>query len=490
MKKNVIFRLSMQNTRLIEILKTFKEKELYGLEDLISSKFFNKNPLIIELFTHVKKYYPHFESEELSKQNLYSKIFGQKKYNDEIMRTLISGLMKLTKKYLIQLELDTRFYDSNLLLLTQLQKRAQQQLFEYEYKKAKTLLSEKLYHEREFYLSNYLGDFELFYSHPMGIKNMAKETALLEAIADNFENFMLHELMDINYQMLTRKIKTNYVPKYLLIDEVKRMLETKDYSDNPALLLKYYSFMCIEDMEKEEYYEKTEKLFLECYEKISTFERASNHLALINYCMLKISQGVHKYYEKSFELYKFALAQGLYFEHNKYILPLLFLNIVKCGLYLENKKWVHNFIFEYKNKISPEARKEISSVSFALYYFSEGDFENALKHINKINTHFTSLKLEIKTLSIKIFYELNYIENIYSSVDALKHFVKNTPSLSKHFKAHSVNFNKYVIKLVELKEKKKKNELDYLRKEISDISEFGLINQKWILQKIDALLKK
>jgi len=480
----------MQNTRLLELLTTFKEKELQGLEDFISSKYFNKNAQIIELFNHIKKYYPNFESEELNKQNLHIKIFGKKKYNDEAMRTLISGLMKLAKKYLIQLELEKRFYDGNLFLLTQLQKRAQLQLFEYEHNKAKSLLQEKLFHEREFYFSNYLGDFELFYSYPLGIKNMAKETALLEGIASNFENFMLHELMDINYQMLTRKIKINYAPKYILIDEAKNLIETKDFSDNTALLLKYYSFMCIEDMEKEEYYEKCEKLFLECYEKISTFERASNHLALINYCMLKISQGVHKYYEKAFELYKFALAHGLYFEHNKYILPLLFLNIVKCGLYLEDKKWVLNFIFDYKNKISPEARKEISNVSFALYYFDAGEFENSLKHINKINTHFTSLKLEIKTLSIKLFYELDYIENIYSSVDALKHFVKNTPSLSKHLKIQSTNFAKYIIKLIDLREKRKTKELDYLRKEIREISDFGLINQKWILQKIDAHLKK
>lgn len=480
----------MQNTRLIELLSTFKEKELLGLEDLISSKFFNKNPQIIELFTHIKKHYPDFTSDDLLKQNLYTKIFGRNKYNDEIMRTLISGLMKLTKKYLVQLELEKRFHDGNLFLLTQLQKRSQLPLFEYEHKKAKSQLDEKLFHEREFYLSNYLGDFELFYSYPLGIKNMTKETALLEGIATNFENFMLHELMDINYHMLTRKIKTNYVPKYLFIDETKKMIETNDYSDNPSLLMKYYSFMCIEDTEKEEYYEKCEKLFLECYDKVSTFEHASIHLALVNYCMLKISQGVHIYYEKVFELYKFALARGLYFEHNKYILPFLFLNIVKCGLYLEDRKWVLNFIFEYKNKISPEARKEISNVSFALYYFAEGEFENSLKHINKINTHFVTLKLEIKTLSIKLFYELGYIENIYSSVDALKHFVKNTPSLSKHFKTHSNYFNKYVIKLVELRQKKKTKELDYLRKEISTISEFGLINQKWSIEKINCILKK
>lgn len=480
----------MQNTRLIELLRTFKEKELQGLEEFISSKFFNKNPQIIELFSHIKTHYPDFNSDDLIKQNLYTKIYGKKKYNDEVMRTLISGLMKLAKKYLIQIELDKRFYDGNLLLLTQLQKRSQQPLLEYEYNKAKSQLNEKLFHEREFYFSNYLGDFELFYSYPVGLKDTTKETALLNGIASNFENFMLHELLDINYQMLTRKIKTNYPPQYLFIDEVKKMMEAKDYNDNPSLLLKYYSFMCIEDTEKEEYYEKCEKLFLECYEEISTFEHASIHLALVNYCMLKISQGVHLYYEKVFELYKFALARGLYFEHNKYILPLLFLNIVKCGLYLEDKKWVLNFIFEYKNKISPEARKEISSVSFALYYFVVGEFENSLKHINKITTHFVTLKLEIKTLSIKLFYELGYIENIYSSVDALRHFVKNTPSLSKHFKVHSTNFYKYVIKLVELKEKKKIKDLDYLRKEISGISEFGLINQKWIIEKINAELKK
>jgi hypothetical protein len=62
----------MQNTRLIELLRTFKEKELLGLEDLISSKFFNKNEQLIKLFAEIKKYFPDFESDELTKQNLFT----------------------------------------------------------------------------------------------------------------------------------------------------------------------------------------------------------------------------------------------------------------------------------------------------------------------------------------------------------------------------------------------------------------------------------
>lgn len=480
----------MQNTRLLELLKTFKEKEILGLEDLISSKFFNKNAQISQLFTHIKNHYPEFESAELTKQNQYLKIFGKKKYNDEVMRTLISGLMKLTKKYLVQLELEKRSNDGNLFLMTQLRLRSQQPLFEYEYNKAKTHLGEKFYHEREYFYSNFLGDFELFYSYPHGIKDSEKESALIENIASSFENFMMLELMDINYHMLTRKIKINYQPKYVFLDKIKESVETKDFSNNPLLLLKYHCFIAIENREKEEYYETAERLFLESYEKISIFERASAHLALINYCMLKISEGNHRYYEKAFELYKFALEHGLYFVYNKYLLPLLFINIVKCGLYNGDKKWVASFIFEYKNKLDPELRKEISNIAFALYYFETGEYESSLKHISKINPSMTSLKFELKTLNIKLFYELDYIESIYSSVDSLKHFLKNTPSLSKHFKAHAGYFSKYVIKLIELREKKKIKELDYLRKEIKDISEFGLINQKWMLQKINSLIKK
>lgn len=480
----------MQNTRLIELLKTFKEKEFLGLEDFISSKYFNKNIQIIELFLNIKKHFPLFESEELSKQNLYLKIFGNKKYSDETMRTLISGLMKLTKKYLIQLELENRNPYSNLFLLEQLRNRDQENLFEYEFSKADKFLEENLYREGEYFLARYLSDFMNFYGHPSGFNDPDLESNLIYKIGASLERYFLLEAMDVNYQMLTRKIKMNYQPKYIFLEHIKSKIESNEYNDTPLLPLKYYSFMSIENRENEEYFEKCQELYFKNFDKISEFERGAIHLAMVNYCMISIAAGKEKYFEKSVVLYKFALEHNLYFQNNKYLLPYMYHNIVKNATYIGDNKWAYKFIFEYKNKVPPEVRKEVVNVSFAKYYFETGDLDSALKHINKINPQNAQLKFEVLTLFIKIFYELGYVESVYSSIESLKRFVKTNNALAPSFITSGKYFSTYMRKFMDLKEKFRKNDLDYLRKEISFIQDFGLINRKWLLQKIDAVLKK
>ncbi|MBP9096058.1 MAG: hypothetical protein KBG21_05575, partial [Ignavibacteria bacterium] len=156
----------MKNTKIIELLKTFTEKELGGFGDFVSSKYFNQNEKIIKLFEILKKNSPDFESDELAKENIYAKIFGKKKYEDEKMRTLISNLMKLCKKYLIQLNIESKSQHMNLHLLSQLKERGQKTLFDYEYNKLKTALDQYNFKERDYYFIKYYMELELYFSDP------------------------------------------------------------------------------------------------------------------------------------------------------------------------------------------------------------------------------------------------------------------------------------------------------------------------------------
>lgn len=480
----------MKSTKLIELLKAFKEKEFLSLENFIASPYFNKNENVVTLFSTLKKYYPDFENEELDKEKIFVKVFGKKKYDDEKMRTLISALMKLIKKYLVQLELEQRKWEADIFLLAQLSKKNQEILFEYEHKKAEAYVEENLYRERDYYFAKFSQATEYFFSKHSGIKDKKKETEIIESLASNFERFMFFEIMDTNYQMLTRKMRMNYQPKYLLLDYFKKRIESGEYSDTPLLLLKYYGFLCIEDKDKEEYFEKYQRLFLENFDKISGFERSSIILGLLNYCTLAIVREKRAYAEKSFELYKFALEKNLFFHSNKFFLPLLFFNIVKCSLFLGEQKWCFNFIFNYRSKIAPHLRKNEVNISFAAYYVERKEYEEALKHINKVNPVTDILKLEVRRVSSQIFYGLDYVENVYSTVDSIKYFLKNRNTLANHITESAKRYVKYMPRLIELKQMPDKYELGYLKKEILEDKQIGMQMQKWFKERIEELLKK
>jgi len=480
----------MKNTKVIELLKSLTAKEFEGFEDFVSSKFFNKNTDLTKLFSVIKKYYPAFENDNLDKGKIFVKIFGKKKYDDEKMRTIISNLMKLCKKYLIQLELEAKKEVGGTFLLAQLRKRYQSSLFDYEFNKLTKVLDETYERERDYYFLKFVVEYENYYSNPTAMQDNYLEVPYIEKVSENFEKLFLLDAMEINYHKLTRRSKLSYNPDFLYLEEIKKRIENGDYSDAPLIPLKYYIFMAVGNPDKDEYYEIAEKIYLENVDSFSPYEQASLSVGLTNYCWVKTGRGEEKYLRKAFDLYKLALEKGMYFYANRYLLPSLFNGIVKVASYLKEHKWLFNFITEYKNKLEPEQRQDVLNIAYSKYYLDIGKYDDALAHINKIKTPSSFLKLEIKILSVKIFYELGYTESIYSALDSIKHFLRNNSLLHESLVKQSMTFAKYIKGLIDFKEPGNKAELEYLRKEINDTKEIGFINTRWLNEKIDEQLNK
>lgn len=80
----------MLKTKSLEILKIFSKEEFVSFFDFISSPYFNKNSNLVKLTTILKEYYPAFDSDELNNQSIYNKLYPGKKYNDNILKNLLS----------------------------------------------------------------------------------------------------------------------------------------------------------------------------------------------------------------------------------------------------------------------------------------------------------------------------------------------------------------------------------------------------------------
>src|SRR5438552_7153983 len=90
----------MENLKLFSLLKTFTQNEVAEFEDFVRSPFHNKLMTVIKFFDVIKEYYPEFQNDHFTKENIYSKIYEKERYNDELIRTLISRLLGLAEDYL------------------------------------------------------------------------------------------------------------------------------------------------------------------------------------------------------------------------------------------------------------------------------------------------------------------------------------------------------------------------------------------------------
>lgn len=107
----------MENSSLIKILKTFTKREIKAFEKFVDSPYFNTSEATALLFQKIKKYYPLFESNELIKESLFTKIYVGQKYSEELMRKLMSNLIKLSEEFITQEKLkELKYYKSNFML--------------------------------------------------------------------------------------------------------------------------------------------------------------------------------------------------------------------------------------------------------------------------------------------------------------------------------------------------------------------------------------
>ena len=119
----------MYTHQLIELLKTFSEKELMKLFKFLNSPYFNNSKRIIALFQILKKNYPEFDSRSFTRENIFKSIYKKAEYNDSTFRNLMSDLLKLTLKFVMLEGLEKKEVESYFYITQELFSRGNIDLF-------------------------------------------------------------------------------------------------------------------------------------------------------------------------------------------------------------------------------------------------------------------------------------------------------------------------------------------------------------------------
>ncbi|MBK8551056.1 MAG: hypothetical protein IPL53_08375 [Ignavibacteria bacterium] len=138
--------------KIVEILKTFSEKEIKQFESFLSSPFFNESQKLRKLYTALLKYYPDFNPEIMSEEKLSMEINPNLPYNKSTIKTLFFELANSAEEFMKISVFRTKKAEAEDMLREDYNRR---KLFKYVYQNAnKTLLeidSENEYTSDYFY---------------------------------------------------------------------------------------------------------------------------------------------------------------------------------------------------------------------------------------------------------------------------------------------------------------------------------------------------
>ena len=485
------------DTKLIAFLQTFSKKELSEFEKFIESPFFKQGRDLMPLFKVIIKYHPEFNPEEFDEETVYLKIFPEKNFGDrkskDILKTLSSSLLKMAEEFIVLSNLRKNQVLKNKTMLEELLDR---DLVKY-YDKYAEIAGDELNIKGELSGQKIMEKYFLegintrYYTVILDHKNYLKHAFKSgEYLSDYFIiNLLRLSKLKLFSEMGSNIKFENNISDFLLTElEMEKIL--KIYKDSPSYVFigfHYYSYSCLLNKCDAALYAKAKEIFFTNKSKLSITEKFYFYSDLLNiqnigYQFVKFTADRREI----FELLVSCVEDGAY-KHFKeaYMQPDFYRNFILNAIYFKEFEIADNFINKYSDELKPVYRKNMKFYSKALISFAKADFEDALVNISKVKYDLSNFKVDVKLLSLKIYYELNLTEQAYSLSDTFRHNLKTFSDIPDELIVSYSNFLKYFLKLLTLSEKNDKEESLYLKNEL--VKEKFIAQESWLLEKYDAL---
>lgn len=481
----------MEKSKLIDVIKTFSKEEIKSFNDFVRSPFFNKEKVLIRLADYLLQYYPLYSSPEIEKEKVFSSLYPGKRYNDGLMRNIISDLLKFAEEFLAVSAFRADNIKKELQLAGEFYNRKQWKHFQQQKEKTNSELEKdgirnRQYYERkteltELYLK-YLRETDIT-SYKQTQKTLQETSDLMTAVS------LIKQLFYNTYMVSFQSFFGNVNYRVNLADEIETFFRGngKQYFQIPYIEIYYLSYKLFETLD-EKYFYALKTSFLKNFNFINDADKKEIFIALGYYSLRKINEGKTEFIKEVFSLNKQEIESRVYKDPHAFLDSGSFMSVVKWGFEAGENKWTENFINNYISRVRPELQRDTLCESMAAKYYHEKNYEHSLKELAKITSGTLQLKLNIKSLTLKIYYELNETEQLYSHLDTYKHFILNNKLIHERLSGQVNNYINYSKRLFDIKNteiSEKGFELQKLKKEILD--NHSLSEKFWLLKKTEEL---
>ena len=489
---------------IFDLLKSLSVKEKNKLTDFISSPYFNKSQTVAKLYNELIKYYPSFIQDELNKENLYGKIINNSTYKDTTVRKFLHDLQELLLEFLVQQRFRSMKGVRDDYLLKELMLR-NKKLY---YRNVKRIESEitKKHIDTESFYERFLLETNKFNFEILNLndRKMNKVNEMLDINSKGKMNFIIYYTMEILHSNINLIcLKYNYGIKYedsiiysfvenIDIDNLIRNFR-KYNKDIFHLELYFLMYKAMNELNNNEYYSKYKNLLLDYSDRLSQSSKCSHYQLLVNYFVIKrmstnSRNKTMEYEQELFYIYEIILKNSYYIDDKtKYVGRNLFRNILLTGYYLEESKWLLKCINKYSEKLHPDNKDNMRNYGYAFYYNLQKDYKKSLDYINKVSLDLFPIKFDMKNLSLKNFFELNYIEEALNLIHSYRENLRYNRMLNKITKLSHRNFLLYYERILMYKIDKIKVDIDNIKEKLNMCDKVE--SKEWLLEKIEELEK-
>lgn len=441
----------MQQSKLIQLLKTLTKKEFKEFQGYVSSEFFNKNQQLLRLLEHLSIYQGSFETPKLDKETFFKKHYPGEKFEEQKFRYLQSDLTKLLEDFIAYTQYNKDSFQKSYFLLEALNQRNQDKYFLQELDAIKETNEESPYRDSLYYFNQHKIS-ELSYQHTSEKRNRAFDSSLQEVI-DNLEITYLARGFRYYCEMINRRNILSVQYNLSFFDEMVKYLNNAIFDFVPAIRIYRLIHKALTEPDNQENYAELLASLEEHSNLFSKKEQRGMYVFAQNYCIKRINKGEPDALQQIFDLYKSMVDKDLIYEGNFVSQP-DFKNIVTTGLRLNEVEWVSGFIEEFRGKLNPEFSENAYTYSMAWVHFTRREFDKALRMLLRVEFNDVYYHLDSKSLLMKVYYEMDEYDAFFSLVDAFKIYLRRNKFISDFQRDTYHNFILLINKLMKVKLRK------------------------------------
>ncbi len=478
----------MEKTKLIALLRTFSPEEMKGLTKFVHSPLYNKHEQLQRFTGLLAKAHPDFSSTKVRKQHIYQSLYPGAPYRDGRMRELIAYELRLVENYLVKRQLEKDPYVRQQLLLEGLREKGESKHFEQKVQQIRKKWSGNIFRDEQYYYNRYLlenevDEYDMYHGRRSRNDN-------LQPKVDNLDVFYLSAKLKASCEMINRENIVSRQYEYTLLDELMRYIgdQYERFKDIPAIVLYYQVLLTLREPQQEAHYNTLKVLLDRHNQQFQPEEAHALYAYALNYCVKKINAGNDVYLEEIFRLYKALLENGILM-YDGHLPEYYYKNIVSAGCRLKQYDWTYQFIQQYKAGLLEEVRANAHTYNLAAFYFETKAYDKAIELL--LGVEFTDIFYDLgaKTMLLKIYFEEEEDEPLFSLIEAFRIYLKRNKKVSDNQRKAYANMIKLANKIYRQKLKQGLTaRLSPAKRQVQLIREIRatepVANSAWLLEKV------
>lgn len=479
----------MHKSKFINLLRTFSREEMGEFRKYAASPYFNKGRDLTSLLKILDKHSPGFHSPSLTKLNIFAELYPGKQYKDNVLKTMLSFLNSLAESFLAQKMFDSNKFEVQLAKLSAYHNRDLEKLFIKDINKtfsnfdelgiADPIDAEKCRYE--------LATIETtFYNGRRNMNIKHKKYDVVSSAANLFlmEYFVCYADESAKAHFINQPMPELFelMHNSINFEHIIGGLNNENELSRLKLKFCYALYRARKFTDKESYFE-AKKVF---YNNSGIFPktiRQSFIFLLIN-CISYLMRFLpaNELEMENYRNIKYMFENDLHVYPGDNILPAgLFKNALMLSMKFEDHDFTGHLLDKHVYKTHRKFHEPFLNFGLALIEFNGSNFGAALENLQKVDFIEPALTMDVKILTSKILYEMDYIENAFIYIRSFRKFLSENKHTGKSLKDKYNKYIRFYTILLHTKSGKNQNRKQEIIEQIKN--EPVMESRQWLINK-------